>query len=297
MSAVFRPAADAKAPANPFGFAGAFVSVPLQPILHWEVLLAWRKFLNFFDREGFGLIGIAVVEDNIYARIAVENRVRTCMEERGVAYSLRAFADGESFVSCGASFDLVFMDIEMKEMDGLTAAKKIYGHTPECAVVFVTSHPDFVFDSFDVNVAGYLLKPIDDARFARCMDKALTALGQTAGGEEDAHLLVKSGGIAQKIRHADIVLCESVGHKLRIETTHGSVECYGTMDAVEAGLARGRETFFRCHRAFVVNLRHVTRKGRDAVGTTGGHTVPLARRKQGTFAAALLSWLRENALQ
>ena len=236
-------------------------------------------------REGEILFCIAVCEDDIYTRLDVAKRTGEYCEQRKLDHSIHEFASGEELLTCGSAFDLAVMDIQMKGIDGLTAARTLHERDQTVRFIFLTSFPDYVFDSFDVNVVAYLIKPLDEGRFAASMDRATA--GDLPG--ERRFILVKSGALISKVYCDDIVYCESLKHKMRIETKNERLEYYGTIDSLCAQLGRN---FFRIHRAFVVNLDYVIKREGDLITAAGGHTLPLARRKQQAFTSALLARLQ-----
>ena len=236
-------------------------------------------------REGGALFCIAVCEDDIYTRLDVAKKAGAYCEERKLDHSIREFASGEELLACESAFDLAIMDIQMKGIDGLATARALQVRDAAVRFIFLTSFPDYVFDSFNVNVVAYLVKPLDEGKFSASMDKA------TAGGlpEERRFILVKCGALISKVYCDDIIYCESLKHKVKIETKSDRLEYYGSIDALCAQLGKN---FFRIHRAFTVNLDCVLKRKGDLITMTGGHTLPLARRKQQAFTSALLSHLQ-----
>lgn len=235
---------------------------------------------------------VAICEDDIYTRMAIARRAESLLSERGLDFSIHPFSSAEAFLEAGDSFDLAIMDIQMKGMDGMSAAREMQARGGNTRFLFVTSYPDYVFDSFDVEVVSYLLKPLDDGAFRDALGKALRAAGAVNDGSS-GDIVVKSGGAYHKLRLEEILYCESIGHKVRITARHGAVEYYGSIESLQAELG---ERFFRPHRAFLVNPEHVRGRDRNGVSMTDGTTIPLSRRKQQEFATALLRHLKRDSI-
>lgn len=230
---------------------------------------------------------IAVCEDDIYMRSGISKHTHAYFERNGLEHSLHEFSCGESLLVCKTSFDIAVMDIQMKGIDGLEAARRLQCRDENVRFIFLTSYPDHVFDSFDVNVVSYLVKPLDEGRFFAALDRATAKTTTT----ERPFILVKNGSVISKIYCGDIVYCESQRHKVKVVTKEGSVEYYGLIDTLDERLG---SNFCRIHRAFVVNLDCVTRRDGDLVVTTCGDILPLARRKQQVFISALLAHLQRG---
>ena len=91
-------------------------------------------------------------------------------------YELSAFSSGEALVkSCkeGLSADIVFLDIEMKELDGIDAAKQIRIYDQKAIIIFITNHRERVFDAFDCEPFHFITKPFSQEKFNDVLEKAL----------------------------------------------------------------------------------------------------------------------------
>lgn len=145
-----------------------------------------------------------------------------------------------------------------------------------------------VFDAFETEACGYLLKPLDHERFARTMDRALASLKRRAAKS----VMVRQGASCEVIPLSQIVYCEVQGRKLYIHLDSGVIiDCYGRLDEF-ARRVDGR--FFRCHRSYLVNLDHVrgSRAG-QAVLSQGG-SVPVSRLRESDLTKALLQHMKER---
>ena len=204
------------------------------------------------------MFSVALCEDDTETRLDLLQAVEKHLERQGMEFCTRAFSCGEELLACKTSFDLIVMDIRMKKVDGLGAARTLYDRGSECPVIFVTSYPDYVFGSFGVHVVDYILKPFPQARLAVALNKALRLYDRN---RKEDFILIKSGAAFTKLNCSDILYCESLGHKIRLATSGGTVEYYGSIEALQSKLG---EFFFRCHRSIYrqSGLRQGKRQGR-----------------------------------
>ena len=117
---------------------------------------------------------IAVVDDEK----AIREHICGLVEERQPESRIEAYATGEELLASGKRFDIVFLDIQMEGMNGIEAARSLREKNANLGVedtvlVFITGIRDYVFDAFDLYAFQYLLKPIDEGKFAEVLERAV----------------------------------------------------------------------------------------------------------------------------
>ena len=104
---------------------------------------------------------IAVCDDEDYFRKNLKELISVYMTEQGYAFQIDTFCSGEEFMSLGMemmNYTIVFLDISMGEIDGVTVAKEIRKISQETFIVFVTAYVDYALEGYKINVIRYLLK-------------------------------------------------------------------------------------------------------------------------------------------
>ena len=156
--------------------------------------------------------------------------------------------------------DLVFLDIQMPQIDGLTLARTL-GHTMP-AVVFVTAYDEYALGAFEVHALDYLLKPYSADRFRSALVHARQHLGarrwpgsQPPVSERRDRLVIRSSGRIYFIRMRDIDWCEAAGNYVRLHVGPQTHLVRGTMGHIEAQLDRSQ--FVRIHRSTIVNVDRI----------------------------------------
>jgi two-component system LytT family response regulator len=165
---------------------------------------------------------------------------------------------------------LVFLDVQMPEMDGFAVARAL-DHTRTPAIVFVTAYEEYALQAFEIHALDYLLKPFSAERFQSALAHARAHLQQRQASTVGRHLLsllpgqgavssrerliVKSAGRIHFVRTADIDWCEAAGNYVRLHVGAVSHLMRETMMRLEAGLDPDR--FVRIHRCTIVNVDRI----------------------------------------
>ena len=174
--------------------------------------------------------------------------------------------------------DLVFLDIQMPQMDGLTLARTLGRTMP--AVVFVTAYDEYALGAFEVHALDYLLKPYSADRFRSALVHARQHLGARLkpGGhppsyERPDRLVIKSSGRIYFVRTRDIDWCEANGNYVRLHVGAQSHLVRGTMAHIESQLDHAQ--FVRIHRSTIVNVDRI----QELQSSFGGEYVVLLHDK------------------
>ncbi|BAR05176.1 two-component response regulator [Parascardovia denticolens DSM 10105 = JCM 12538] len=122
------------------------------------------------------MLTVAIVEDEPDDARRLDSCLQRYGAERGVDFRLEHFGRPSDFLdSYKARYDLVFMDIEMPGMDGLSAAKRLRQFDQEVILIFVTNLAQYASRGYEVNALDYVMKPMEYQTFERKMDRAVRA--------------------------------------------------------------------------------------------------------------------------
>ena len=165
--------------------------------------------------------------------------------------------------------DILFLDIEMPGMSGLELIRRLSGEVP--IPVFITSHPEFAIEGYELDAFDYLLKPLTAERFDRCAGRLqdfLTLRSKAYAFDkynQADSLVIKQGHEKYKLNIPDIVYLEAMKDYTRIVTLSGQYLVLCTLSHMISQLPV--EKFVRIHRSYVVNL--------DKIGALKGGKVYL----------------------
>ena len=209
-----------------------------------------------------------VVDDEPVAR----GHLRALLEDRGDVQVVDECGDGRTAIDRirALSPDLVLLDVQMPELDGLGVVRAI-GPERMPAVVFVTAHDQHAVEAFEVHALDYVLKPVHRARFNGAIDRVVglirsgsamqrsrplaEAVERLSPAAASERLAIRSGDRVLYLRVADIDWIEAADDLVRIHVGKSVHDHRATMSQIEHRLPPSR--FVRIHRSTIVNLERV----------------------------------------
>ena len=233
------------------------------------------------------MIKVAVVEDNEMDIQLLTQYIEKYKVESDAEISLDIYTDGAMLVeSRNKPYDIIFMDIEMPFLDGMSAAEEIRKSDDEVIIIFVTSMVQYAIKGYEVGALDYIVKPASYFAFSQRLTKAISKLKKTTA----KYIAVKISGGVKKLKIANIKYIESQRNQLVYYTTHEDIATYSTLKAAEAELCD--LDFSKANNGCLINLRHV-----DAIKSgcaiVGGKSIPLSRSRRAGFEAALVKYIGE----
>ncbi|MBI1771663.1 MAG: response regulator transcription factor, partial [Burkholderiales bacterium] len=138
------------------------------------------------------------------------------------------------------------------EMDGITVASQLTAPVP--LIVFVTAYDQFALQAFDANAIDYLLKPYDEARFLRALQRVSERRASVKKIQTEQHLLLNEKGRVVVIKLADIIRLEAADNYVMVHTAQQQHMMRQTLSGLQERLGEG---FVRCHRSHIVRLDQI----------------------------------------
>lgn len=233
------------------------------------------------------MIHVALVEDDPKCRAQILDYLDHYSKDSGETFKTASFEDGDGIISgYQAQYDVILMDIQMRFVDGMTAARIVRELDDQVLIIFLTSLAAYAVKGYEVDALDYLVKPVSYPAFAKSMERAMVRLRRRV----KRYVLISGKGGTQRIDCAKIYYIEANDHNLRYHTADGELTATGTMKEVEDNLADS--WFFRCGKGLLVNLEHVDGiSERDAV--IHGKTVQVSRSKRKEFLVAFNRYINE----
>ena len=233
------------------------------------------------------MVRIAVCDDSKFMRNEVKKRVLNYSVKKDFDYSLEEYDNGEKLIESQEKYDLIFMDYEFEDKgaNGLEIARKIREYDKNSTIVFVSSYPSIVFDTFEVGTFRFLTKPIDDKRFYDVLDSFLQLM------EEDNVLKIRLDGENHFFKESVISYVEGMGKNCILHFCDGreDMECHETLGAIEGRLSP--QKFYRCYKSFLINLAQVDSYNHDEVTMSTGDKLLISRLKYKEFNSIYADYL------
>lgn len=184
-------------------------------------------------------------------------------------------------------FDLYLLDILMPHMGGLKLARSVRARHEAAEIIFLTTSREYALDAFDVAACGYLIKPVEREKF----DRALLSAAQRLARPENLSLLLKVKGCLRRIPFHNLVAVESFNHDRVCTLADGSKAV--TTDTLASLMERlsADPRFFSPHRAYIINLDHITALRTDSVLLSNGQQVPVSRANLPALKQAYIEYL------
>ena len=199
------------------------------------------------------------------------------------------FSDGGALIRSFStkSYDIVFLDIEMPGMDGISVAKRIREQSEDVYIVFLTGHIEYAIKGYEVNALRYLTKPATEENVREVLDHVIKKRSS------EKSIWVRSRETEQRVRLSDIIFIESQNQDLVIYTAAGCFEFRGKLNDYEQTLTP--EGFFRIHRSYMVSLSKIIGISGKELTVAGGYKLPIARAKEKEFKEVFMSFVQKEA--
>lgn len=230
---------------------------------------------------------ICICDDEKTFREKLKTIVQNELQFQGIACTVKEYDTGNALLAdhTFTGPDIAFLDIEMKGLDGMETARRMRKRYYNTVIIFVTVHPDYVFQGYDVRAFHYLLKPLKEEKLREVIRLAAAETGKLS---KDFFLIDRKEG-SFRIPLKEIQYFKSDRKKVIVSTRNTTEEFYGKLSDVKAELP---EYFVRIHNRYLVNLNYVTKIGRSFC-TCGDEELPVSRTYQReltvAFARAMLN--------
>lgn len=232
---------------------------------------------------------IAICDDEIaevkYLAMVVNNWARL----NNIIVTISTFNSAESFLFQYAddkSCDILLLDIQMNNMNGVELAKKVRSISETVQIVFITGYPDFIAEGYEVSALHYLMKPVNEQKLFDVLNKACRRLNKT-----EKALFLAVDGQNVRIPVNSIVYAESFAHIVEIMADGDIVKARISISELETRLGEG---FIRCHRSYIVGVKYIKRITKNEVVLDNGKRIPLSRQLYNKVNQEFIRFFKET---
>lgn len=230
---------------------------------------------------------VAIVEDERESSDLLKNYLErySSENEKHERFSVTVYDNAVNFLTYyKGNFDIVFMDIEMPDMNGMEAAAKLRTIDKSVVLIFVTNMAQYAVKGYEVSALDFVVKPVSYNNFALKLTRALDVLSLS----EDRKIYVSGEDGMSVIRTSSLKYVEIMNHAIIFHTTEKNIKAYGNLKKVEESLKGA--PFVRCNSCYLVNLKYVT-SVKNFVASVGGDELQISHSRRKEFLAAIADYL------
>lgn len=230
------------------------------------------------------MLRIAVCDDEEVIVQQMEDMIRKFLAECNIS----KYLSSNDLLKFCLKFDIIFLDIQMENMNGIETAREISRYEEDIVIIFITGVKEYVFEAFDVSVFHYLLKPVNEEKLKEVTCRAVKEINKKA---EKQRLFIKTRDKSYSIDVCDILFMENEMRKIAIHTKREIIRFCGVMQELEE---KAGNSFYRCHRGYLVNMTYIAEYDNENIYLTNGDKVYLAREKYQDFVKHYMRFLRNG---
>ena len=231
------------------------------------------------------MIEIAIVDDEDSYASQLRDFISEYQKESGNAFHITEYRDGDEILATyHCQFDIILMDIQMKFMDGMSAAEEIRKQDSKVLIMFITNRTDYAIRGYEVDALDYIVKPVSYFAFSQKLDRAVSRLDKRSGYSMSVNV---SAGL-KRLSGDEILYIESEGHNLVFHTDKGVFSARAKMQDYEEELAP--HGFFRINKGYLVNLKYVdgVEEGNCVIGED---KLLISRARKAEFMTAITKYI------
>lgn len=226
------------------------------------------------------MVKVAICDDDETVTSRMENILEGYAQEHAVHLDIGVFYNGEELIRYmeknRETFDILFLDIEMKKMNGLDTAIRIREMDRKMILIYVTSHESYALQAYQVHPFHFLVKPIQPHEVTQCFAQAYALFHQN----EDYYEYMYNK-CDYRVPLGKVMYVMSNRRKIQLYMEDGSVlEHYGKLDEIEEKLERSQNEFWRIHKSILVNAKYIFRKAYDHVELLNGQCLSVSRDRE-----------------
>lgn len=213
----------------------------------------------------------AVCDDSAADRQYLSDLVRQWARSAGHTVTIAEFPSAESFLFHYAEekdYDILLLDIEMGNMDGITMARRLHRENDTVQIVFITGYSDYIAEGYEVDALHYLMKPTGRDKLFSVLDRAAEKLKKN-----EKVLTLETGGETIRIPVYQIRYADVQGNYV---TIHASVDVTVKMTLRELA-SELDDRFYRAGRSLIINLTRISRVTKTEIRLSDGTALPLPR--------------------
>ena len=225
---------------------------------------------------------VIICDDEQGCRESVAEMLGRYEEESGETFDVMMCESAEELLErYNEKTDLILLDIQMKTLNGMNAARALRQRGSEVQIIFITSMAEYAIEGYEVHAFGFLKKPVHYRQLAWQLDDLLGVLKKKRG----VSVVVQDGSVMYSYQSSEIMWIEALGHDVILHLGDGrTTRCNTPLSKLEEQLKDAG--FFRVHKSFLINMQYVAAVKVTSIEMQGGDSVLLSKHRRQEFITA-----------
>lgn len=235
---------------------------------------------------------IAVCEDEKAQSEYLNRLLEHWQELSGKKASVDTYASAEQFLfetEERKPYNLLLLDIQMGEMNGVELARKVREQDTRVKIVFLTGIKDYAIEGYEVGAVRYLLKPVKEAELFVLLDKVY----EEAEDGEEAYFVFQNGGTVNRVAFSDILYVEADGHYVVLKTEDREWKWKASFASVSPEFEA--QEFFLLRRGLYVNLAKIEQIGKTECVLESGEMLPVSKSRYQELNERFIAFYKGSA--
>ncbi len=231
------------------------------------------------------MINIAIIEDSQEDFEYLARGIQEYSKSSGEAVTVRHYESALRFLDeYKFNCDIIFMDIELPDINGVLASEKLRAKDNDVALVFVTNLAHLAIKGYSVSAADFIVKPVNYYK----LSALLTKLIKNIKVNRDDYITLSTVSGVERISVSRIMFVEAEAHRITFHLTDRQVTYSGTLTACEKMLPQ--QNFVRCYQSYIVNIKYVESCGGEELILADGAKIPVSRLRKKEVMQQLSSY-------
>ena len=228
------------------------------------------------------MIRVAICDDDSFIAHQIEDVIYSTCNKESIKVDTEVYYSGmalEKGILTGQIFDLIYLDIQMENGDGITTARNIRKMDENAIIIFVSSYDRYMMELFRLDVFAFVKKPIDFDSFTKTFLEANQKIYS-----KNFFFTFKYKSHEFKVPCKDILYFESKGRQISVYVRNDDVYVFnGKLSEVEKRLDEGKIPFLRIHQSYLVNYLLIKSRTKSNITLINGINLPISEDRQKEF--------------
>ena len=229
------------------------------------------------------ILKVAICDDEKVFHKEIINLLHKFQKAKKIDIFMDHYENGNSLLQSGQEYDVIFMDYQMKEMDGIETARKLRETNSDSIIIFISAYPSAALDAFEVQTFRFIQKPIDESKLFKALNDYLKSV------DYDNLLLINTHDGSYKIKMSEIIYLEGDGKYTTIRTKDKSLRVHLNLKQLEIRLPSSK--FIRCSKSFVAGFEHIRNHNSTSIFFDNGEKAVIGAHYSAKFKVELQNYI------